>query len=91
MTWWGHFKLALHFPLPRTPIWATKSSGREGRVDMRPLSIDSSYDPTIGACCKGEASDEMDDPRGRGRGVWGMKPGKNWEAPDADLLGWWAW
>lgn len=46
VTWVGQRREALHFPRPRTPIWATKLSGLEGVVDMRPLRIDSSYDPT---------------------------------------------
>lgn len=34
------------FPLPITPISATKGIGLEGRVDILPLRIDSSYEPT---------------------------------------------
>jgi hypothetical protein len=37
-----------------------KSSGFEGAVDIRPRRIDSSYDPTIGAWCRGDKSEEKD-------------------------------
>ena len=41
-------------------MWAIKSKGLDGAVDMRPRRIDSSYDPTIEARCRGEASEEKD-------------------------------
>lgn len=42
----GHLKAGLHFPIPSTPIFATNVRGLEGVVDIRPLRILSSYDPT---------------------------------------------
>jgi len=46
MTWGGHFSDGLHLPCPNTPISATKSTGRDGVVDMRPFRMDSSYEPS---------------------------------------------
>ena len=43
-------------PKPSTPIWATKSSGFDGVVDIRPFKILSSYEPTMDACNSGELS-----------------------------------
>ena len=39
---------------------AKKLRGFEGVVDILPLRIDSSYEPTIDACCKGEKSADRD-------------------------------
>lgn len=49
--------LGLQLPFPLTPIWAVKSKGLEGAVDMDPRRIDSSNDPTMDAFCKGEESE----------------------------------
>jgi hypothetical protein len=52
---------------------------------MRPLRMLSSYDPTMGACCRGEAS-EIDGRRAKGDGDIGR--------PDMELMerrGWCAW
>lgn len=59
-------------PRPSTPICATKFNGRDGVVDILPRRIDSSYDPTIGACWSGDASEAFDEPRGLMSGVCGV-------------------
>lgn len=43
---------------PSTPICATKFNGFEGVVDIRPRKMDSSYEPTMCACCIGDSEIE---------------------------------
>lgn len=91
MTCAGHRRLDLHFPIPRTAIWAIKSSGLDGVVDMRPRSMLSSYEPTMAACReRGEASVPSDDRRAA-RIMFGVG-GDNIASPPLrklkDRLGW---